>query len=728
MTDNVTRRRPAAGASGLGARRPSWCLPGRTVLARGRVLAMWPRRLLTVLALLPVSLLTQLGVALAGNGEKLGQTPAALSWITLNDSSGTSVWNYELSLDRGGVTSPGKVFWSSIIDIFWQLYRGGVVIAIWFIDWALSFDWLPAIVSPVMQMADSLTSVMQRIGGTGALLTVTAIVAVCWMMRGKWTLGVFELFLSLVIASLATGALASPVALVAGPSGVLMDTRQFGLEVADGLANGGGATDADTLRKATTARLVDTFVRLPLQTINFGTVVDGTSCQAPYDSVIKAGPYGMNNDIRDAMKDCNSDLGEVAENPGAGQALSAIVLSPAALLVMGFATVLAGTVFLASMLALYQSLRAIVTLISGVLPGSARGALWMTAADLTMALVTLVFAITFLSGYLLLIASVFTNSAPGQSPMQTFFFVDVLLVAALLLFWRGRKSIQRASTRLAQALATRPSGAASALPAKRPFDAAGAYYKARMAGAVAGGTAGALAGPAGRLGAAWVSGRDRAYGGLRNGLSGAGGDLRAAGSWMRSATASPPSGPSGPGGRPHGGPGPALPRSGPGGPGSSGPGGASGRLGALLGGRQPSTGSGRLVRGAGQLALAAATGGTSAVATTAGKSALTATVSRQLRAAPSSSRPALIAGPQRTGPQPSGPIDLTKRPTPAPAAGTHSGPGRASRHPTSRVVPPSARPATTLAGSVIDQDGTPQPDAATRLQVLLDARRNRPAG
>lgn len=741
----------------------------------------WTRRALTVLALVPVWLLTQLGVALAADGAKLGQTPAALSWIKLVDSRGVSVWNYELSLDRGGVTDPGKAVWSTIIDLFWQIYRGGVVVAIWFIDWALSFAWLPTVVGPVMALSDSLTGIVSRVGGITTLLTIAAIFAVVWMMRGKWALGIFELTISLVIASLATGALASPAALVAGPSGVLMDSRQFGLEVADGLAGGPGTGgNADALRKATTARLVDTFVRLPLQTINFGTVVDGTACQGAYDSVIKAGPYGMEDDIRDAVGGCDEDLGEVAENPSSGQALSAIILSPAALLVMGFATLLAGTVFLAALLALYQGLRAIVTLVTGLLPGSARGALWMTAADLTMALVTLMFAITFLSGYLLLIADAFTARSPDENPMQTFFFVDVLLVAALLLFWKGRKSIQRASSKLAQALATRPGGSATALPQRQPINATNAYYKAKMAAGAAQGVAGAasvLAGPVGALAGVGVSGAAR---GLR-----AGGvaarmawvDLRAAGSWVRWASAGgagQPDGEAAGGGRtarPHGGPGPALPPSPPralppgddgpdepqpsgGGTGPRSPGSAPLRLAAALQDRQErqvaAVTGGRLLRAGGQLALPAATGATAAAAAvaaaraggnaastgTAGgrRSGLAGALSRGLRAAtgatggPSGSPAPVAPGPHGAA---AGSVGA--------ALGGPTGPGRVRtvpRPPASRPRPVSVDPvrvdavsaAAVGAGKVIDQDGRPVVDAGQRLQARLDARRRRSAG
>ncbi len=75
----------------------------------------------------PLLLLAQAQAAAADElieiTRRLGQTPPALSWIQLEDSRGISIWNYELSLDRGGVTDPAKFFWSAITDTSWGAYR-----------------------------------------------------------------------------------------------------------------------------------------------------------------------------------------------------------------------------------------------------------------------------------------------------------------------------------------------------------------------------------------------------------------------------------------------------------------------------------------------------------------------------------------------------------------------------------------------------------------------------
>jgi len=409
------------------------------------------------LTAVPVLLFVWATTAFGDDGSRLSQTPGALSWTNPRDSRGIGVWNYEMSLDRGGITSPSKVIWSSYIDLYWTIYRSIVVVAIWLIDWVLSFTWLTALATPALALSQSLTGVVNAFGLAPTLLTIAAAVCVLWMAQGKWALGIMELFISLIVASLAVGVLANPVEKVAGDHGLIVSSRDLGLQVANRLAHDGNASgDASQLRKDNSARLVDTFIRMPAEVLNFGTVLDGGKCEKPYTAAVKSGPHGNESTIRDAVGKCDSSLGDVAANPGPGQAVSSLVITPSALFVLLFAIVLAGAVFLAALYALFHSLKAIITLVTGLLPGVARGALWQTIADLTMSLVTLVFSIVFLTAYLLLIQGIFSSTKPGTGVMATFFFVDILLFAGIIVFWRARRSLRKAADGLAGALASRP--------------------------------------------------------------------------------------------------------------------------------------------------------------------------------------------------------------------------------------------------------------------------------
>lgn len=409
--------------------------------------------------------------------------PAALSWIKIKDGHDIDIWNYELSLDRGGMTNPGKLIWSFMTELCWGIYLVVISLVIWFIDWVLGFAWLDVMTKPVMRIGDALTVVVSRFGLVPTLLTITAMVAVSWMMRGKWVTGIFELFLSLVIASLAVGALSNPVQLVAGQNGLLYDSRDLGLAISSGLANDGDTSaSGETVRKSVTKSMAETFVRQPAQIINFGAVLDGGKCEDEYTDVVKDGPYGGDDDIRDAVSDCDSKYGDVAENPNSGMAMSSFALFPAALVMLVLGALLAGTVLVAGIYALYNALKLIVALITGMLPGGARGSLWLTVADLVVSLVTLVFSVVFLGAFLLLIQAVFASGDEG-SRMETFFIVDFLILAGIIVFWKGRKRLKASADRLAQAMNKRPGGGqATALPARGSgVNAAEIYYKSQMA-------------------------------------------------------------------------------------------------------------------------------------------------------------------------------------------------------------------------------------------------------
>lgn len=430
-----------------------------------RSLSSGYRRAVGVAATVMTLLILGATPALADPGRS--QAPWFLTWISLTDTRGISVWKYEMSIDRGGMTSPGKFFWSVLVDISWQIYRAVCVIALWFLDWVLSFTWVPVIATPLLAVGDAMQSTVSGLGLVPVLLTFTALVAVLWMARGRWATGIWELAMALVIAALASGVFAQPVAMIAGTDGLLVKTNQAGQELAAELATGEAAgKTSEELRAEQTGLLVDTFIRQPTQMINFGQVLDGTECEAAYNEVVADGPYGNDADIRDRVKDCNDDLYEYANDPTAAMAAGSIMFSPAAFVVLGMAVVLAGAVVAAGCWAMFQSVKAIIALITGLLPGGGRGSLLLTITETLVSLLIILFTSVFLAVFLLVIQAIFA-SADGEIA-KTFFIVDILILVGIIVYWRARKRIKGMSERLATWMAQRPGASATSLPQRSP--------------------------------------------------------------------------------------------------------------------------------------------------------------------------------------------------------------------------------------------------------------------
>lgn len=465
-----------------------------------RIPTRW-RRLLTV-----VGTVAGVMIGAAVPAWATSETPPALSWMVLKDSKGINVWSYEMSLNTGGITSPGKFVWSFLVALVWQGYRAIVVFAIWLINWVLGFSWLDWVSTPVIALSTSITSLVHTFGLAPTFLTIMAATAAVHIFRGRWTLGAFDLVVGCAIAALAVGGLSNPVGLVTGQSGYIMQSRDLGLELSSGLAhNGDTASNADQMRQQTSAMLVDTFIRMPDEMINFGRSLQGDPCEAKFDEVMRSGPHGGDDTVRNAMKDCNASMGDYADNPNSGMAISTIILSPSAIFVLLFALLLCVAVMLAVVTVLYESLKLIVVMVWAILPGESRGSLWQTFANLVMALATMTFAVVFLTAYLLLLQSVFSSSNSGSNGvMATFIFIDLLIFMGIIMFWRGRTALKRSAARLAAMMAKRPAGGSpsrlpapqrSGLPGQAAALQAGRMLSQRAQGSGSGGSGGAGAEP-----------------------------------------------------------------------------------------------------------------------------------------------------------------------------------------------------------------------------------------
>lgn len=492
--------------------------------------AAWWRRLVVRLFvgwhLAGAVVLALAGPAVADDGVATSALKPLFSWMDLADTKGIDAWEFFLSIDHGNATPGGgwRMLWAWMMSLEYETFRFLMAFAIWFVGWALSFDWLDLVLAPIRTLSDALTSMTGQFALTPLMLTVAGLSAAVWIVRGRMATGLYEASMACVIAALAVGFLANPVDRVVGQDGMILQARDTGLAAAAGLQNNGNMDAPDPRAQVThlQSELVDTFIRQPTQLINFGRVLDapeyGGKCVKEFDdaylkppsenepglldratdaaqvgvetlnpaaglagnvvgAVTSGGDPKPEDRVKDAIRDCEggdgAEMKAYADNPGPGQAIGLAFLIFAGCCVMVFALYLAGRVVLSAATVIGAALKLIPGVVVAIAPAM-RGQFWRTLANVAMALLQLVFAIVLLYGYLLVVRALF--AADEANLIRTVVFVDVFLIAGLLLFRRAMRGLQKMSDNLAAALSKRPGAAPTAITRSAPRTAADVAY------------------------------------------------------------------------------------------------------------------------------------------------------------------------------------------------------------------------------------------------------------
>lgn len=418
-----------------------------------------PRRWVrtVVRTLIAAAIFTVLGnvvFVIADDGASVGQTIPSLAWIQLSDGKGIAVWNYELAINfKTDFFDVGAAVSAMFSEFLWRGYLGCTVLSIWFLDWVISFDWLTVIVAPLTAVGDALREIIAKFGLAPAFLMLAGLVGAVFILRGKIARGIYEMLMACLIVALSVTAFANPMALVAGPDGWIYQARDHTLELVAAMGD-----QSQTDQKAITAELITTFVRQPVQLISFGQILDGTSCESVYDEAVSSGPHGYESTVRDAVKDCNKSAGTYAETPNGGMVASAVIQSPAGLMVLLMAVLVGGTVMLALVTAVLAAMKTMVNLVLAVLPGGARRPLAHSFAEVFISIAVFVFAMFFLGVYLMVIQSVFR--ANDGEPSKAFVIMLVVMMLGIIAFLRYRRALRAATNRLTEWMSKPPGGSA----------------------------------------------------------------------------------------------------------------------------------------------------------------------------------------------------------------------------------------------------------------------------
>ena len=265
-----------------------------------------------------------------------------LGWMgdgfNVTDSNGIHLFQYQMSLDDGGVTAPLKGMWASIIGMCWNTYLMVVALLCRLLDWTVAMSWVGWITGPLVGLQNDIhDKVLAPLGADswgGTVLTLLTTCAgvgvVVKMMRGRtagaWATGAR----AAIAAALALGFLAAPVANFAGDTTTLATplarTQQFGValshmitsSVDPGTATAGEVevpddmtSTGDSKAPKLSAIIVDSFVAPVHQQLNYGRIIDA-KCHDKYIEVLKGGPYDDISDARDDLGDCDEGLSDYA--------------------------------------------------------------------------------------------------------------------------------------------------------------------------------------------------------------------------------------------------------------------------------------------------------------------------------------------------------------------------------------------------------------------------------
>ncbi|WP_116947855.1 MAP7 domain-containing protein [Jiangella endophytica] len=258
--------------------------------------------------------------------------------------------------------------------------------------------------------------------------------------------------------------------------------------------------------------ILSTFLYHPAMLVNFGYILDGDCEEAYVVALSHAGNSTSKDDLRGDLEDRDLagrgsaadgvDTGSELTDPGTwwggtgdepvdydpevwkvvGSCLNDEVdtfakmarpdswmaqfaIQPAVTILAVLILIIAGVVFIAGLSALVQCVKLLVTLLLAILPGGARSVLWRNIGQLFATVLMLMFCIVFLGVFLHVVTDIMASGrAPtGNADDRTirwaeigkFLLIDLLLIAGIVLFWRGRGAVHETKDRVAAAMASR---------------------------------------------------------------------------------------------------------------------------------------------------------------------------------------------------------------------------------------------------------------------------------
>ena len=428
------------------------------------------RRHLQILAVVQFLAVTAVCTAPAASAST---NAGVLNWTGLRDSYGVPVGDYYLSLasirDQITQAGPDTSAWDpgtwgrwlmhGLDVMFTSLAAGGVLtaeagffvgvitLALWVMRLTISTYWLTVIGEIAKTITTAVITVTTRWGLVAAAVPVGVFLGVLAIRRGEGGRGATMILIALTMPALAVTVFADPAGMMYGPDGLLAFGRRVGFSTAEaathnGPIGGGGFTgQLDTL----TANLATHAVREPLQLFNFGHVIDRVGgCGAQWSSAVR---QGASDGPIQAMARCGDAAAvRYAQHLDGTNVVTGLVLAVVALLFGWFMVSAGASVFMASLRALYTTVKLLPSLFAGAISGApqnhARAVLWQFFKHPLEVTVFIVFVSVIGLTIERLIAAPLPAEVGGSNPFAHVVMMGAASIAALYLLRHIRADLQ----------------------------------------------------------------------------------------------------------------------------------------------------------------------------------------------------------------------------------------------------------------------------------------------
>lgn len=390
--------------------------------------------------------------ALRASEETADPGSAGVSGLHLEDTSGVPTDRFVLQWDTGSAWNPMNVdseIFSTLAGMFWSWYRDIVAVQIWVLDWVLGMDWLGYVLSPLAGLSMIVQSMIAQIGLLSLTLIVLAFVVGFWLLKGRYAGGFMELIIGCIIAALATGFLANPMGTIGGESGVIMQSRDAGMDIATGFATEGASfqRDATAIRDGLKGQLVDTLIRTPHQIINYGSMIDDTRCESTYTDAVGT------DDAVERIGDCDDAYAESAQQIDASKVVSTLSLLSTGFVFLLLSVVIVGGTLFAVVLLGWSAIKLLWQLPVGVVSSGTRAQLFRTFASIGLGCILVAMATMFLVAWMQILLG-FYDATDGMPFLVRLYLFNTLVVAGAVFYVLMGTSIRAGLKGLADKLAT----------------------------------------------------------------------------------------------------------------------------------------------------------------------------------------------------------------------------------------------------------------------------------